>query len=117
MEILDLIWRILVLVFCVVFVIIVAYLVPFLISIRPRRPKESGFRYVYVENDGSAREVTRDEMEYLDTDFEGGDGGRPYVKAYYGSLTPDWKMHGYLRRRQLPKSVEIKSAPDDDLVT
>jgi hypothetical protein len=40
---------------------------------RSRRPKESGFRYIYVNPDGSARELTADEQEYLNTPFSGGD--------------------------------------------
>lgn len=88
--------------------ILFAYLVPFLISIRPRRPKESGFPYVFVNNDGTSRELNDEEIVYLSEDFEGGDGARPYVKSNYGSLTPDGRQNGYLRRRQLPKYVLIE---------
>jgi hypothetical protein len=43
---------------------------------RSRRPKERGFRYIYVNSDGSARELTADEQVYLCTEFPGGDGGK-----------------------------------------
>ena len=38
---------------------------------------------LYVEVDGTARELHADERAYLETDFEGGDGARPYVKSKY----------------------------------
>jgi len=78
---------------------------------RSRRPKESGFRYIYVNPDGSARELTADEQEYLSTEFSGGDGARPYIKFRYESLTPDGRIIGFLERRQLPARIEIQAAP------
>jgi hypothetical protein len=78
---------------------------------RSRRPKESGFPYVYVNPDGSARELTADEQEYLNTPFSGGDGGRPYIKLRYESLTPDGRIVGYLERRQLPAKIKIQPPP------
>ena len=81
----------------------------FLFRLRPRRPKEPGFEYVYIDNDGNARELEADEQEYLQRDFEFGDGGRPYIKGWYEELTPDFKMQGYLRRRQLPKWIKIEA--------
>ena len=81
---------------------------------RRRRPKEAGFHYIYVNRDGSARELTEDEQQYLNTRFDGADGNRPYIKFRYESLTPDGGISGYLLRRQLPTKVEIASAPEVD---
>jgi hypothetical protein len=78
---------------------------------RSRRHKENGFRYVYVNRDGSARELTADEQEYLSEKFSGGDGGRPYIKFRYESLTPDGRISGFLERRQLPARIEIQPQP------
>jgi len=78
---------------------------------RRRRPKESGFRFVYVNIDGSARELTPDEQVYLRTEFAGADGARPYIKFRYESLTPDGRMSGYLERRQLPAKIRIQPGP------
>ena len=78
---------------------------------RSRRPKKSGFRYVYVNLDGSARELTADEQDYLNTPFYGGDGARPYIKFRYESLTPDGRIVGYLERRQLPAKIKIQPPP------
>lgn len=77
------------------------------IQSRPRRPREPGFDFIFVSDDGEARELDGEEKKYLSTKFEFGDGARPYIKSYYESLTPDGRMGGYLRRRQLPKRVRI----------
>jgi hypothetical protein len=65
-------------------------------------------RFVWVEDDGSARELTQDEADHLSTPFYGDDGSRPYVKWRYKSLTPDGRIGGYLKRRKLPKSVPVR---------
>src|SRR5215469_2917651 len=41
------------------------------------------YPYVYVNVDGSARELHPDERDYLETPFSPGDGARPYVKGSY----------------------------------
>jgi hypothetical protein len=68
--------------------------------------------YVYVEDDGAARELEADEVEYLNTEFHGGDGGRPYIKSRYNQLTPDKRIGGYLRREKLPPGIVVKTAAD-----
>ncbi len=78
---------------------------------RSRRPRERGFQYVFVNPDGSARELTTDEQEYLNTEFSGSDGARPYIKIRYESLTPDGRISGFLERRQLPARIEIQPPP------
>ena len=57
--------------------------------------------YVFVEEDGSSRELTPDEAEYLATAFHPADGGRPYVKNSYKSRTPGGSIAGFLRRADL----------------
>lgn len=80
---------------------------------RGREPSEgtaqSSCPYVYVEDDGTARELEPDEVEYLNTKFEFGDGNRPYIKSSYEQLTPDNRMRGYLRRMYLPAGVHVKT--------
>ena len=78
--------------------------------LRPRRRREPGFAYVFVEEDGSARELEAEEREYLGTDFPPGDGGRPYVKLRYESRTPDGRLGGYLLRRRLPARIPVRPA-------
>ena len=79
--------------------------------IGPRRSREPGFKYVYVSDDGSVRELDDDEREYLETDFEPNDGDRPYIKVRYESKTPDGRLSGYLSRRQVPRAIAILPAP------
>ena len=64
-------------------------------------------RFIYVREDGTARELIPDEVVHLNTDYKGADGARPYIKSTYGQLTPDGKIWGYLSRRKLPRQIPI----------
>ena len=65
------------------------------------------FEFVYVENDGTVRELDNEEIEYLQTKFEPTDGARPYVKSSYNQLTPDNKINGFLERCKVPNDIQI----------
>ncbi|WP_375324154.1 hypothetical protein [Flagellimonas sp. GZD32] len=71
------------------------------------KTEEGKFEFVYVENDGTVRELDKEEIEYLQTEFEPTDGNRPYIKSSYDQLAPDRKMRGFLYRSQVPKEIEI----------
>lgn len=73
-------------------------------------PPGAPFPYVWVDDDGGARELDADEQRYLRTPFDPTDGGRPYVKSSYGKRTPDRRLRGYLRRDQLPRRVVVRAA-------
>jgi len=73
-------------------------------------PADAPFPYVWVDDDGSARELNADERKYLRTPFDPRDGARPYVKSNYRARTPDGRLRGYLRRNQLPWRVRPRSA-------
>jgi hypothetical protein len=94
-----------------ILLVIVGFVAWFMFQIRPRRRREPGFEFIYVNDDGSARELDADEREYLNTKFDHADGARPYIKFRYESLTPDGRISGYLRRRQLPRRININVAP------
>lgn len=66
-----------------------------------------GFEYVYVEIDGTVRELDKGEIEYLETKFEPSDGARPYIKSSYNQLTPDKKILGFLHRDKVPENIKI----------
>lgn len=72
------------------------------------RSKESGFKYVYVNKDGTVNELDEDDIEYLRTDFSPADGARPYIKSYFSELTPDGKISGFILRNRVPKKIEIE---------
>jgi hypothetical protein len=75
---------------------------------RPKGLKFHHFEYVYIENDGTAREVTKDELVYLKTKFSLFDGGRPYIKSSYEARTPDGRMQGFLLRSMVPSNILIQ---------
>ena len=81
----------------------------FMIEIQP----ESDFEYVHVEEDGSVRELTREERGYLKEGFAPTDGARPYIKFKYKSKTPDDKLWGFLPRNKVPKNIEIENLKMD----
>lgn len=76
-------------------------------SSRRRRPPEDGFRFVYINQDGSARELMESEQIYLETEFEPGDSGRPYVKSSYESKDGWGSLSGFIERRQVPADIPI----------
>lgn len=69
--------------------------------------------FVYVNQDGSVRELSRDERDYLAQDFHPGDGGRPYIKASFDSQDGWGSVSGFLSREQVPTHVEIEPVNPD----
>ena len=75
----------------------------------PMRSAGSGFTYVYVEEDGTIRELDDEEKEYLLKEFHPADGARPYIKSHYWQRTPDRRIVGYMLRNRVPWWMEIKA--------
>ena len=75
---------------------------------------EGPYPYVYVNADGSARELHVGERKYLETEFKGGDGAMPYVKMNYDQRDGWGEISGYLKRAGLPAGVAVAAAPVDD---
>ncbi|MBG6131643.1 hypothetical protein IWQ47_003037 [Aquimarina sp. EL_43] len=69
--------------------------------------KKEEFEFVYVENNGTVRELDTEEVEYLQTEFQPGDGARPYIKSNYNQRTPDNKISGFILRNEVPENIEI----------
>jgi len=83
-----------------------------LIEMPLRKWRDSGFDYVYVNDDGSVRELNAAEEEYVTTAiFPDKDADR-FIKSQYESLTGDGQVAGYLRRRQLPRQIPVAPARD-----
>ena len=72
------------------------------------------YPYVYVNADGTVRELHTEEREYLETPFEGGDGGRPYVKANFDSKDGWGEIKGFCRRSSIPAHLPIAEAPKEN---
>jgi hypothetical protein len=68
-------------------------------------------RLIYVENDGSARELTDGEKRYVDTPFSPLDGARPFIKSSYHQRNGWRELRGFLDRRNLPGGIAIGPAP------
>ncbi len=63
---------------------------------------------IHVEDDGSWRDLSKDEIDYLRTRFAPTDGDRPYIKTSYDEHTPTGSLKGYLARRKLPKPIRSR---------
>jgi hypothetical protein len=77
-------------------------------------PKAERCRYVYVNEDGTARELHPNERQYLETEFLPGDGAAPHVKQSYGVLNGWGEIRGFLERSKLPAGMPIQDAPKQD---
>jgi hypothetical protein len=76
--------------------------------------KSKLFPYIYINADGSARELHATERTYLETEFAGGDGNAPNIKLEYEERNGWGDLNGYLARDRLPSGMPIASAPTED---
>jgi hypothetical protein len=67
---------------------------------------------VYVNEDGSVRDLTQAEKTYVTTEFSPLDGARPYIKPRYLDRTA-WGIQGFLPRTQVPHDMPIHPAAQD----
>lgn len=77
-------------------------------AMRSRRADDGGFEYVYVDDDGLARELTDAEKRRLGAEYARDDSRRPYIKLRYESRDDLGRRRGFLKRRQLPADVPIE---------
>jgi hypothetical protein len=77
-------------------------------------PDAELFPYIYVNVDGTARDLHSSERQYLQSDFCPGDGAAPYIKGSYSERNGWGELAGYLERSQLPHGTEIQEAPIED---
>jgi hypothetical protein len=73
---------------------------PSMVVVSRKQAAREPYPYLYVNADGSARELHPNERKYLETPFQGGDGARPYAKRSYSQK----KWLG--RSQRLSKKVE-----------
>src|SRR6266481_1011879 len=78
--------------------------------VSPEKANSETYPYVFVDNDGSVRELNQEERKYLETPFSGSDGARPYVKFNYRSRDGWGELKGFCRRSAIPKGMPIRSA-------
>jgi hypothetical protein len=79
------------------------------------RRRDQDFEFVYVNQDGSARELSPGERAYLSTEFSGADGARPYIKTTYESRDGWGSLSGFILRSGVPSRTVIEPVhPDYD---
>ena len=66
---------------------------------------------VFLDNDGSARELSHAEKAYVDADFSPFDGARPYIKSRYDQRNALGELRGFLQRQLLPAGLRVRPAP------
>jgi hypothetical protein len=69
--------------------------------------------YVYVNQDGSARELSTSERNYLSKQFAPTDGGRPYIKADYEARDGWGSLSGFLPLLKLPSTITVQAVNPD----
>jgi hypothetical protein len=77
-------------------------------------PNAEGYRYVFVNADGTARELHPSERKYLETEFLPGDGAAPHVKCSYDEPNGWGEIKGFLMRTSLPEGMPVHDAPEEE---
>ena len=67
---------------------------------------------IWVNSDGTARELTDAEKRYVDADFSPFDGARPYIKSHYSQRTKLGDIKGFLHRKEVPDGIPINPASE-----
>lgn len=76
--------------------------------------KLNPYPYVYVNEDGSARELHVSERTILETPYSPLDSGQPYIKNSYEQKDGRKKLCGYCPRVKIPSTIHILPAPQED---
>jgi hypothetical protein len=72
------------------------------------------YPYVYINANGTARELHAEERAYLETEFKGGDGAAPSIKDSYDERNGWGEINGYLKRASLPAGTPVDDAPAEN---
>ena len=72
------------------------------------------YPYVYINSDGTARELHADECAWLETEYTLGDGAAPHVKDSYEERNGWGELNGYLKRAALPAGMPVADAPAEN---
>jgi hypothetical protein len=72
------------------------------------------YPYIYINTDGTARELHADERAWLETEYALGDGAMPSIKDSYEGRNGWGELNGYLARAALPAGTPVGDAPAED---
>ncbi len=86
------------------------------VVVNAEQVKIEPYLFVYVNVDGSARELHPSERKYLETPFDPFDGNRPYIKDGYPSKNGWGEITGFLKRSELPSGIQVEPAPAESPV-
>jgi len=78
--------------------------------------KSKPYPYVYVNKDGSVRELHASERAELETPYSPLDSGQPYVKHTYDQKNGMNSLDGFCPRAKIAKHIRILPAPQEDPV-
>ncbi len=76
--------------------------------------KMAPYPYVYINDDGTVRELHQSERDYLETAFYPTDGNRPYVKNSYRSKDGWGSIEGFCLRSNVPSNITVLEAPTEN---
>jgi len=79
-----------------------------------KQAKIEPYPYIYVNADGSARELHPSERKFLETPFHPADGGRQYIKDSYSKKDGWGGVAGVLKRSKLPRGTQVHPAPGEN---
>jgi hypothetical protein len=68
---------------------------------------------VYINDDGSARELSETEKKYVDTEFSPLDSARPHIKTRYEQRNGWGNLSGFLQRKDVPVGMPINLAQSE----
>jgi hypothetical protein len=68
---------------------------------------------IWIEANGSVRELTEAEKAHVDAAFSPFDGARPYIKSRYEQRDGWGEVSGYLPRSEVPNGVPINLSPPE----
>ncbi|MCE5280126.1 MAG: hypothetical protein ABFD92_05995 [Planctomycetaceae bacterium] len=75
--------------------------------VTPEQATQTPYPYVYVNYNGTVRELHKDEREYLEQAFSPFDGGRPYVKTSFEAKDGCGCISGFCHRSEIPPHIAI----------
>ena len=76
--------------------------------------KSVPYPYVYVNEDGTVRELHPDERSYLETPFHPFDSGQPYTKNSYQKKDGRGRISGFCLRSHIPSNIDILDTPTEN---
>jgi hypothetical protein len=82
--------------------------------VSPTEAQQTPYPYIFVNDDGTVRELHQAERNYLQEAFAPSDGARPYVKTSFDDRNGWGSPKGFCHRSKVPPNLPIAAAPAED---